>query len=67
MNETINSSFCSIDFTLGSLILIVKENNSDLVLVKDKFSNSENFITIFLDFFKKNNLKPENLNFLWLI
>jgi len=63
MNETINSSFCSIDFTLGSLILIVKENNSDFVLVKDKFSNSENFITTFLDFFKKNNLKLENLNF----
>jgi tRNA A37 threonylcarbamoyladenosine modification protein TsaB len=63
MNETINSSFCSIDFTLGSLILIVKENNSDFVLVKDKFSNSENFITTFLDFFKHNNLKLENLNF----
>jgi tRNA A37 threonylcarbamoyladenosine modification protein TsaB len=63
MNEAINSSFCSIDFTLGSLILIVKENNSDFVLVKDKFSNSENFVTTFLDFFKKNNLKPENLNF----
>ncbi len=63
MNETINSSFCSIDFTLGSLILIVKENNSDFVLVKDKFLNSENFITTFLDFFKNNNLKLENLNF----
>ena len=63
MNETINSSFCSIDFTLGSLILIVKENNSDFVLVKDKFSNSENFINILLDFFQQNNIKIENLNF----
>ena len=63
MNGAMNSRFCSIDFTLGSLILIVKENNSDFALVKDKFSNSENFINIFLDFFKENNLRIENLNF----
>jgi tRNA A37 threonylcarbamoyladenosine modification protein TsaB len=64
MNETINSNFCSVDFTLGSLILIAKENNSDFVLLKDKFLNSENFITTLLDFFGHNNLKLENLNFL---
>lgn len=62
MNEAISSRFCSIDFTLGSLILIAKENNSEFALVKDKFSNSENFINIFLDFFKENNLKIENLD-----
>ncbi len=64
MNEAINSNFCSVDFTLGSLILIAKENNSDFVLVKDKFLNSENFIITLLDFFKHNKLKLENLNFL---
>ncbi len=58
-----NFRFCSIDFTLGCLILIVKENNSDFTLVKDKFLNSENFINILLDFFKENNLKIENLDF----
>ena len=63
MNGAMNSRFCSIDFTLGCLILIVKENNSDFTLVKDKFSNSENFINILLDFFKQNNLKLEDLNF----
>jgi len=63
MNEAMNSRFCSIDFTLGSLILIAKENNSDFALVKDKFLNSENFINILLDFFKQNNLKLEDLNF----
>ena len=63
MNEAMNSRFCSIDFTLGSLILIAKENNSDFALVKDKFSNSENFINILLDFFQQNNIKIENLNF----
>jgi tRNA A37 threonylcarbamoyladenosine modification protein TsaB len=41
----------------------VKENNYDFSLVKDKFLNSENFINTLLDFFKKNNLKIENLNF----
>lgn len=63
MNEAMNSRFCSIDFTLGCLILIAKENNSDFTLVKDKFSNSENFINILLDFFKENNLNIDNLNF----
>ena len=63
MNEAMNSRFCSIDFTLGSLILIAKENNSDFALVKDKFLNSENFINILLDFFQQNNIKIENLNF----
>jgi len=63
MNGTMNSRFCSIDFTLGCLILIAKENNSDFTFVKDKFSNSENFINILLDFFKENNLKIENLDF----
>ena len=63
MNGAMNSSFCSVDFTLGSLILIAKENNSDFALVKDKFLNSENFINILLDFFKQNNLKLEDLNF----
>ena len=63
MNGAMNSRFCSVDFTLGSLILIAKENNSDFALVKDKFSNSENFINILLDFFQQNNIKIENLNF----
>jgi hypothetical protein len=64
MNGAMNSRFCSVDFTLGSLILIAKENNSDFALVKDKFLNSENFINILLDFFQQNNIKIENLNFL---
>ena len=63
MNGAMNSRFCSIDFTLGSLILIAKENNSDFALVQDKFLNSENFINILLNFFQKNNIKIENLNF----
>jgi tRNA A37 threonylcarbamoyladenosine modification protein TsaB len=66
MNEAMNSRFCSIDFTLGSLILIAKENNSDFALVKDKFLNSENFINILLDFFQQNNIKIENLNYLMI-
>ena len=63
MNGAMNSSFCSVDFTLGSLILIAKENNSDFTLVQDKFLNSENFINILLDFFQQNNIKIENLDF----
>jgi tRNA A37 threonylcarbamoyladenosine modification protein TsaB len=63
MNGAMNSRFCSVDFTLGSLILIAKENNSDFALVRDKFTNSENFINILLDFFQQNNIKIENLNF----
>jgi tRNA A37 threonylcarbamoyladenosine modification protein TsaB len=66
MNEAMNSRFCSIDFTLGSLILIAKENNSDFALVKDKFLNSENFINILLDFFQQNNIKIGNLNYLMI-
>jgi tRNA A37 threonylcarbamoyladenosine modification protein TsaB len=66
MKPFIDSNFCSVDFTLGSLILIAKKDNSEFSIIKEKFKNSENFINVLLDFFNQNNIKIENLDFLMI-
>jgi len=66
MKPFIDSNFCSVDFTLGSLVLIAKKDNSEFSIIKEKFKNSENFINVLLDFFNQNNIKIENLDFLMI-
>jgi len=66
MKTFIDSNFCSVDFTLGSLVLIVKKDNSEFSVIKEKFKNSENFINVLLDFFNDHNIKIEGLDFFML-
>ena len=66
MKTFIDANFCSVDFTLGSLVLIAKKDNSEFSIIKEKFKNSENFINILLDFFNQYNIKIENLDFFML-
>ena len=65
MNGVMNSRFCSIDFTFGSLILIAKENNSDFALVQDKFLNSENFIKYSFRFLAEKQYQNRKLKFFY--
>ena len=57
MKTFIDSNFCSVDFTLGSLVLILKKDNSEFSIIKEKFKNSENFINVLLDFFTEHNIR----------
>ena len=66
MKTFIDSNFCSVDFTLGSLVLILKKDNSEFSIIKEKFKNSENFINVLLDFFIEHNIKIEGLDFFML-
>ena len=66
MKTFIDSKFCSVDITFGSLVLILKKDNSEFSIIKEKFKNSENFINVLLDFFTENNIKIEGLDFFML-
>jgi hypothetical protein len=66
MKTFIDSKFCSVDFTFGSLVLILKKDNSEFSIIKEKFKNSENFINVLLDFFTEHNIKIEGLDFFML-
>jgi len=66
MKTFIDSNFCSVDFTLGSLVLIAKKDNSEFSVIKEKYKNSENFINVLIDFFNNHNIEIESLNFFML-
>jgi len=63
MLKTIEENFISVDFTLGKLIFIARENSLDFLFYKDNFKKSENFVEVFLEFINKNNINlDENKN-----
>jgi len=65
MLKKIEENFISIDFTLGKLIFIARENSLDFLFYKDNFKKSENFAEVFLEFINKNNINlDENKNIL---
>lgn len=65
MLKTIEENFISVDFTLGKLIFIARENSSDFLFYKDNFKKSENFAEVFFEFINKNNINlDENKNIL---
>jgi tRNA A37 threonylcarbamoyladenosine modification protein TsaB len=66
MKTFIDSKFCSVDITFGSLVLILKKDNSEFSIIKEKFKNSENFINVLLGFFTEHNIRIEGLDFFML-